>query len=123
MMARLTAFGLSCVPSPAKHPRVVGSLPCSALTAVKRTRRRSPPPSCAMRARWGDLEVPLETWIRTGLGPRPYAGIIAARRLPTAAEVALIEIPPEYHNSPEARSLQRQGLLPCPWGPPPKTEP
>jgi hypothetical protein len=56
-------------------------------------------------------------------GPRPYAGIIAARRLSSGAGVPLIEIPQEYHNSPEARSLQRQGLLPCQWGSPPKTEP
>jgi hypothetical protein len=73
--------------------------------------------------RWGDVVVPLETWIRTGPGPLPYVRIVAARRLSTGADIPLIEIPQEYHNSPEARSLQRQGLLPCPWGPPPKTEP
>jgi hypothetical protein len=72
---------------------------------------------------WGDIEAPLETWIRTGPGPRPYVGITAARRLSTGAGVPLTEIPQEYHNSPQARRLQRQGRLPCPWGPPPKTEP
>lgn len=72
---------------------------------------------------WGDVEVPLETWIRTGPGPRPYVSIIAARRLSTGAAIPLMEIPQEYHNSPEARSLQRQGLLPCPWGPPPDRDP
>jgi hypothetical protein len=65
---------------------------------------------------WGDVEVPLNEWIRTGPGPRPYVGIIAARRQSTGREVPMAEIPLEYHNSPEARSLQRQGLLPCPWG-------
>jgi len=65
---------------------------------------------------WGDVEVPLNEWIRTGPGPRPYAGITEARRQSTGREVPLAEIPLEYHNSPQARSLQRQGLLPCPWG-------
>jgi len=64
---------------------------------------------------WGDLEVPLNEWVRTGPGPRPYVGIIAARRQSTGREVPMAEIPLEYHNSPEARSLQRQGLLPYPW--------
>jgi hypothetical protein len=72
---------------------------------------------------WGDAEVPLETWIRTGPGPRPYVGIVAARRLSTGSDVPLTEIPQEYHNSPESRSLQRQHLLPRPWGPPPQAEP
>jgi hypothetical protein len=72
---------------------------------------------------WGDTQAPLETWIRAGPGSRPYVGIIAARRMSTGAEIPLMEIPQEYHNSPEARRLQRQGLLPCPWGPPPETEP
>jgi hypothetical protein len=72
---------------------------------------------------WGAVEVPLETWIRAGPGPRPCVRIIAARRLPSGAEVSPTEIPLEYHNSPEARSLQRQGPLPCPWGPPPRAEP
>jgi hypothetical protein len=66
---------------------------------------------------WADVEVPLEEWIRTGPGPRPYVGITAARSLSTGREVPMREIPLQYHNSPEARSLQRQGLLPCPWGP------
>ena len=68
---------------------------------------------------WGDIEMPLETWIRFGPGLRPFVEIISARRVSTGAAVPLIEIPQEYHNSPEARSLQRQGLLPCPWGVPP----
>ena len=72
---------------------------------------------------WGDVEMPLPTWIDTGPGSRPFVGITAARRLSTGAEVPLREIPQEYHNSPEGRSLQRQGLLACPWGPPPKNEP
>jgi mycothiol synthase len=71
----------------------------------------------------GDVDAPLEEWIRTGPGPRPYVGIVAARRRSTGARVALSEIPQEYHNSPQARGLQRLGLLPCPWGPPPEREP
>ena len=72
---------------------------------------------------WGDVEAPLEQWIRTGPGPRPYVRIIAARRRSTGQVVPMVEIPLEYHNSPEARDLQRRGLLPCPWGPPPRSEP
>jgi hypothetical protein len=71
---------------------------------------------------WGDLDVPLETWIQTGPGPRPYVGIVAARRLSTGEDVPLAEVPQQYHNSAEARRLQRQGLLPCPWGPPPEAD-
>ena len=70
---------------------------------------------------FGDIEVPLEEWIRVGPGPRPLVSIVAARRRSTGAAVPLSEIPQEYHNSPEARSLQRQGLLPCPWGPAPES--
>jgi hypothetical protein len=72
---------------------------------------------------WGDVETPLPRWIETGPGPRPYTGIVQARRLSTGEELALAEIPLEYHNSPESRGLQRQGLLPTPWGAPPEGEP
>ena len=72
---------------------------------------------------WGDIETPLLRWIDTGPGPRRYVGITAARRQSSGEPVPLSEIPMEYHNSPEARSLQRQGLLPCPWGDPPSFEP
>jgi hypothetical protein len=68
---------------------------------------------------WGDVEVPLETWIETGPGPRPYTGLVAARRISTDEPISLSEIPLEYHNSPDSRSRQRLGLIPCPWGPPP----
>jgi len=71
----------------------------------------------------GDVEVSLVDWIRTGPGPRPYVSIVAARRRSTGDLIAMDEIPLEYHNTPEARSRQRQGLLPCPWGPPPLLEP
>jgi hypothetical protein len=70
-----------------------------------------------------DIDIPLARWIQTGPGPRPYVEITAAKRLSTGADIPLTEIPQEYHNSPESRSLQRQGLLPCPWGPPPPPEP
>jgi len=72
---------------------------------------------------WGNMEVSLDAWVQNGPGPRPYVGIVAARRSSTGREVPLAEIPFEYHNSPETRSLQRQGLLPCPWGPPSQSEP
>jgi hypothetical protein len=72
---------------------------------------------------FGEVEAPLETWIQTGPGPRPYVGIIAARRKSTGESLPMDEIPLEYHNSAQSRNLQRQGLLPCPWGPPPESEP
>jgi hypothetical protein len=72
---------------------------------------------------WGDVEVPLEEWVERGPGSRPYVGLSAARRISTGQPVGLSQIPQMYHNSPQSRELQRQGLLPCPWGPPPKPEP
>ncbi|KJE24235.1 hypothetical protein FF36_01310 [Frankia torreyi] len=50
---------------------------------------------------WGNVEVPVDAWIQTGPGPRPYVGIAAARRSSTGREVPLTEIPLEYHNSSE----------------------
>jgi hypothetical protein len=72
---------------------------------------------------WGDIEVPLETWIQTGPGPRPYVGIIATRRVSTGQRVPMAEIPLEYHNSAKSRRLQRLGLLPRPWRSPPPSAP
>lgn len=71
---------------------------------------------------WGDIEAPLVEWIATGPGPRPYTGIISAHRISTGEQVPMSEIPQEYHNSPESRDMQRRGLLPSPWGPPPASE-
>lgn len=68
---------------------------------------------------WLDIEAPLTSWIDHGPGVRRYIGITAAKRKSTGEDVPLSEIPMEFHNSAESRSLQRQGLLPCPWGPPP----
>ena len=64
---------------------------------------------------WGNVEVPLEAWTRTGPGPRPYVEIIAARRVSTGENLPMAEIPLEYHNSAKARRLQRRGIPPCPW--------
>lgn len=72
---------------------------------------------------WADIEIQLDTWIERGPGPRPWVGILSARRKSTGEPVPLDEIPLEYHNSAESRKLQREGKLPCPWGPPPETEP
>jgi len=66
----------------------------------------------------GDIEVPLDEWIRTGPGPRRYIEVIRARRT-SGDPLSLDEIPQEFHNSPESRSLQRLGELPTPWGEPP----
>jgi hypothetical protein len=70
----------------------------------------------------GDIETTLRYWITTGPGPRPFVTITAARR--TNGEPVPVEsIPLQYRNSPESRRLQRLGLLPAPWEPPPESEP
>jgi hypothetical protein len=71
---------------------------------------------------FGDVEVALVDWIRIGPGPRPFVRIVSARRL-SGEVVPLDEIPLEFHNSRRSRELQRRGLLPTPWGPPPTSEP
>jgi hypothetical protein len=67
----------------------------------------------------GDIEVPLPAWIEAGPGPRPLVTIGKARRR-DGSPVPLEEIPLEYRNTAESRRLQRLGLLPAPWGPPPE---
>ena len=71
---------------------------------------------------FGDVIVPFETWIRIGPGKRPFVRIKDPKRISTGEGINMEEIPLHYHNSVESRMLQRQGLLPCPWGPPPSEE-
>ena len=71
---------------------------------------------------FGDVDTTLRQWIETGPGPRPFVSIVAARRR-TGDPIPLEDIPLQYRNSPESRRLQRLGLLPAPWGPPPDEEP
>ena len=70
----------------------------------------------------GDVETTLRRWIETGPGPRPFMTIVAARWR-TGDPITLEAIPLQYRNSPESRRLQRLGVLPAPWGPPPDEEP
>ena len=69
-----------------------------------------------------DVETTLRQWIETGPGPRPFVTIVAARWR-TGDPITLEAIPLQYRNSPESRRLQRLGVLPAPWGPPPDEEP
>jgi hypothetical protein len=69
-----------------------------------------------------DIETTLRCWIETGPGPRRFVTITAARRS-NGDPVPLDAIPLEYRNNRESRRLQRLGLLPAPWGPPPDDEP
>ncbi|GIF07979.1 hypothetical protein [Actinoplanes siamensis] len=70
---------------------------------------------------WGDLETPLTEWAANGPGrDRPFIPIVAATRRSTGERVSLDEIPAEYHNTRATRQMQREGLLPSPWGPPPE---
>ena len=71
---------------------------------------------------WADVETTLRHWIDTGPGPRPFVTITSARRRDGCA-LSLEEIPLQYRNNSESRRLQRLGLLPAPWGPPPDAEP
>jgi len=66
---------------------------------------------------FGDIEVPLLHWIRTGPGPRPLVTISKARRR-DGSPVPLEQIPLQFRNAAEGRRLQRLGLLPTPWGQP-----
>jgi len=67
---------------------------------------------------FADIETTLRAWIENGPGPRRFVTITAARRR-DGEPVPLDAIPLEYRNNPESRRLQRMGLLPAPWGPPP----
>ena len=71
---------------------------------------------------WADIETTLARWIETGPGPRPFVAVTAARRR-NGDPIPLEAIPLQYRNSPKSRRLQRLGLLPAPWGPPPNEEP
>ncbi|GLY06293.1 hypothetical protein [Actinoplanes sp. NBRC 101535] len=68
---------------------------------------------------WGDIDATLTEWASRGPGARPLVTIVRARRRSTGRPVSLEEIPLEYHNTRHSRTLQREGRLPTPWGPPP----
>lgn len=70
-----------------------------------------------------EFHAPLRHWIEIGPGQRPFVRIRSAKRASTGEPVALSAIPMQYHNCRRARELQREGLLPMPWGPPPAHEP
>ena len=72
---------------------------------------------------WGDITQPLPHWIARGPGPRRLDEIVSAKRHSTGEPIDLTEIPLEYHNSRKSRRLQREGLLPTPWGAPPDEPP
>ncbi|GLY06294.1 MULTISPECIES: hypothetical protein [Actinoplanes] len=73
---------------------------------------------------WGNGHTSLAQWAATGPdAARPLVRISAAHRQSTGEAVPLDEIPLEYHNTRRSRRLQREGLLPTPWGPPPDDPP
>jgi hypothetical protein len=72
---------------------------------------------------WGDVFPTLTEWIAHGPGPRRLVTIVAAKRQSTGEPIDMTEIPLEYHNSRKSRRLQREGLLPTPWGLPPEEPP
>ena len=64
---------------------------------------------------FGDLEVPLATWILTGPGPRVRVRPVSARRKSTGEALPLSVIPLEYRNDDESRKLIASGELADPW--------
>lgn len=64
---------------------------------------------------FGDLEVPLRTWIEKGTGPRKHLQLIAARSRSTGEPLPLDVVPRQYINSPETRHFVAEGKLPAPW--------
>ncbi len=73
-----------------------------------------------VRHPWGTGRPTLAVWAARGPdAARPLVAIAAAHRRSTGEEVPLSEIPLQFHNTRRSRRLQREGLLPTPWGPPP----
>ncbi|WP_433824944.1 hypothetical protein ACQP2E_22695 [Actinoplanes sp. CA-015351] len=73
---------------------------------------------------WADIDMPLSEWAERGPSKqRPLMTILAAKRRSTGESISLDEIPPEFLNTRTTRQMQREGLLPTPWGPPPDDRP
>ncbi|MEV6105983.1 hypothetical protein AB0M28_14890 [Streptomyces sp. NPDC051940] len=64
---------------------------------------------------FGDLKVPLRTWIDLGPGPRPLLRPTKAWSHATGRELPLTVVPLRYRNTYAARRAIREGRLANPW--------
>ena len=64
---------------------------------------------------FGDVEVPLDTWIARGPGPRPLVRPVSARSKGSGERLPLSVIPLQYRNNGLSRTLIAMGLLRDPW--------
>jgi hypothetical protein len=64
---------------------------------------------------FGDVEVSLSEWIKTGPGPRPLVRPVAARRRSTGESIPLSAIPIKYRNTSFTRALIKARVLQDPW--------
>ncbi len=64
---------------------------------------------------YGDLVVPLETWMRTGPGPRTLVQLRAAKDAATGEPLPLSVVPFGYRNTDFERFLIRWRILRSPW--------
>ncbi|WP_229076643.1 hypothetical protein [Actinoplanes sp. DH11] len=73
---------------------------------------------------WTDIEMPLAEWAQRGPSKeRPLMRIVSAKWASTGEAIALEDLPQEYLNTRRTRRMQREGLLPAPWGMPPEDRP
>ena len=64
---------------------------------------------------FGDVEVPLTTWIATGPGSRRLVRPVRARSRSTGRVLPLSVIPLPYRNDEESRRAIADGRLDDPW--------
>lgn len=65
----------------------------------------------------GDIEIPLEEWIKTGPGERDLLQPVLAIRASTGEKLPLSVIPLQYRNTILSRLLISLHILPQPWKP------
>jgi hypothetical protein len=81
------------------------------------TRRNLPPSHVLLLIHHshGDIEIPLERWMREGPGPRYLTQPASARDRVTGKPVSLRKIPLAYRNNALSAFLIELGVLADPW--------
>jgi hypothetical protein len=64
----------------------------------------------------GDVEVPLDDWVRIGPGPRPFLALTSARHRETGEPLPIDVVPIQFHNNPESLRRIAAGEFDDPWG-------
>jgi hypothetical protein len=67
---------------------------------------------------WGEIEMPLGTWIERGPGPRLLVRPQSVRSKSSAAKLPINVIPLRYRNDEVSRRLIADGLIAEPWSRP-----